>query len=119
MGIGSVYIVFMAGIVQECFDRGETIDQGYYALMLFPFIFLMNLTRNLSDMAIISILGNVLLSIATIIGIVYALKDGIGDTWKVAEYDILLYPKFIGMVLFSMTSPGVVSFYLRTHRHPS
>lgn len=109
IGIGSVYVVFISGIVQECIDTEKTVGQGYYALMLFPLFFVMNMARNLADIAPISVAGNILLLAAGSIGIVYAIKDGIGDAWTTMGPNIHLYPKFIGVVFFSMCSPGVVS----------
>lgn len=111
IGIGSVYIVFIAGTIQECVGSEKIISQSYYALLLFPFLFIMNCVRNLADIVPISIAGNVLLVTAGIIGIVYALKDGINDTWVMIGSDFSLYPKFVGMVFFSMCSPGLVSAY--------
>ncbi|KAG7204930.1 hypothetical protein KM043_005319 [Ampulex compressa] len=108
LGIGAVYVVFIAGTIQECVDAERTIGQSYYAIILFPFFLVMNTARNLSDIAPISVLGNVFLFSAGAIGIVYALKDGIGDTWTTIGPNVSLYPKFIGMVFFSMSSPGVV-----------
>lgn len=109
IGIGSVYIVFISGTVQECVDSGKVVGQSYYALIIFPLLFVMNMAKNLSDIAPISIVGNIVLLAAGSIGVVYALKDGIGDTWTVIEPNVSMYPKFIGMVFFSMCSPGVVS----------
>lgn len=108
IGIGSVYVVFISGIVQECVDGEKVIGQSYYALMLFPLLFVMNMAKNLADIAPISIAGNILLFAAGGIGIVYALKDGIGDTWTMIQPNVNLYPKFLGVVFFSMCSPGVV-----------
>lgn len=110
IGIGSVYVVFIAGIIQECIDSEKIISQSYYALIIFPLFFVMNMARNLADIAPISVAGNILLFAASLIGIVYALKDGIGDTWSSIGPNVSLYPKFIGTVFFSMCSPGVVSF---------
>ncbi|XP_076181170.1 proton-coupled amino acid transporter-like protein acs [Ptiloglossa arizonensis] len=76
--------------------------------MLFPLFFLMNMLKHLRDMAGISVTGNALLFSAALIGIVYALKDGIGDTWVWVNPRVGLYPKFIGTVFFSMASPGVI-----------
>lgn len=109
IGIGSVYVVFISGIIQECIDSEKVIGQSYYALMIFPLLFVMNTAKNLADIAPISIIGNILLLAAGLIGVVYALKDGIGDTWSTIGPKVDLYPKFIGMVFFSMCSPGVVS----------
>lgn len=55
-------------------------------------------------------MGNILLISAAIIGIVYSLKDGISDKWHMFGPNITLYPKFIGVVFFSMSSPAVVSY---------
>lgn len=112
IGIGSVYVVFISGIVQKSFDTAHVIDQGYYALMLFPLLFVMNMVRHLSDMTLASVAGNLLILCTVVIGIVYALKDGFGEKWLMISPDIRLYPKFIGMVFFSMISPGVVSLNL-------
>ncbi|KAL6264724.1 hypothetical protein P5V15_004822 [Pogonomyrmex californicus] len=76
--------------------------------MLFPVFFVMNMAKNLADIAPISIVGNILLLAAGLIGIVYALKDGIGDTWTTIGPNVNLYPKFIGVVFFSMCSPGLI-----------
>ncbi|KYN19962.1 Proton-coupled amino acid transporter 4 [Trachymyrmex cornetzi] len=108
IGIGSVYVVFISGIIQECIDTEKVIGQSYYALMIFPLLFVMNMAKNLADIAPISIVGNILLFAAGLIGIVYALKDGIGDEWTTIGPNIDLYPKFIGVVFFSMCSPGVI-----------
>lgn len=109
IGIGSVYVVFISGIIQECVDTEKIIGQSYYALMLFPLLFVMNMAKNLADIAPISVAGNILLLAAGGIGIAYALKDGIGDAWTMIGPNINLYPKFFGVVFFSMCSPGVVS----------
>lgn len=109
VGIGSVYVVFIAGIIQECTDSEKIIGQSYYALMIFPLLFIMNMAKNLADIAPISVVGNILLFAASLIGVIYALKDGIGDKWATIGPNVNLYPKFIGMVFFSMCSPGVVS----------
>ncbi|RLU25760.1 hypothetical protein DMN91_001919 [Ooceraea biroi] len=108
IGIGSVYIVFIAGTIQQCVDTEKVIAQSYYALILFPFLFIMNIAKNLAAIAPISVAGNVLFASAGIIGIVYALKDGIGDTWVTIGLDFSLYAKFAGMVFFSMCSPGLI-----------
>ncbi|KAG5344196.1 S36A4 protein, partial [Acromyrmex heyeri] len=108
IGIGSVYVVFISGIIQECIDAEKAISQSYYALMIFPLLFVMNMVKNLADIAPISIVGNILLISAGLIGIVYALKDGIGDEWTTIGPHVDLYPKFIGLVFFSMCSPGVI-----------
>ncbi|XP_077258968.1 proton-coupled amino acid transporter-like protein acs [Temnothorax americanus] len=108
IGIGSVYVVFISGIIQEGVDSEKVIGQGYYALMIFPLLFVMNMLKNLSDIAPISIAGNILLLAAGFIGVVYALKDGISDKWNTIGPNINMYPKFIGMVFFSMCSPGVI-----------
>ncbi|KYN40293.1 Proton-coupled amino acid transporter 4 [Trachymyrmex septentrionalis] len=108
IGIGSVYVVFIAGTIQECIDTEKVISQSYYALMIFPLLFVMNMVKNLADIAPISIVGNILLIAAGLIGIVYALKDGIGDEWVTIGPNVDLYPKFIGLVFFSMCSPGVI-----------
>lgn len=49
---------------------------------------------------------------AAMIGAVYALKDGIGKKWVMIGSDMCLYPKFVGTVFFSMSSPGIVSLHL-------
>ncbi|XP_071570071.1 proton-coupled amino acid transporter-like protein acs [Temnothorax nylanderi] len=108
IGIGSVYVVFISGIIQEGVDSEKVIGQGYYALMIFPLLFVMNMLKNLADIAPISIAGNILLLAAGLIGVVYALKDGISDKWNTIGPNINMYPKFIGMVFFSMCSPGVI-----------
>ncbi|XP_011863008.1 PREDICTED: proton-coupled amino acid transporter 1-like [Vollenhovia emeryi] len=108
IGIGSVYVVFISGTIQECIDSDKIIGQSYYALMIFPLLFVMNTAKNLADIAPISIVGNFLIFAAALIGIVYALKDGIGDKWLTIGPNVDMYPKFIGMVFFSMCSPGVV-----------
>lgn len=113
IGIGSVYVVFIAGVIQECLDSNKLISQSYYALIIFPLLFLMNMAKNLAEIAPISIAGNIFLVAAAIIGIVYALKDGIGDDWFVFGPSVGLYPKFFGMVFFSMCSPGLVSLNLQ------
>lgn len=109
IGIGSVYVVFISGTIQECVDNEKMVGQSYYALMIIPLLFTMNMVKNLADIAPISVAGNILLIAAGLIGIVYALKDGIGDKWTTIGPHIEMYPKFIGMVFFSMCSPGVVS----------
>lgn len=111
IGIGSVYIIFMANNMHQCLhiDDEKFVVQIYYTLILFPFLFLINIVKNLADIAPISVAGNILLVLAGIIGIVYALKDGIGDTWVTIQPRVDLYPKFAGMVFFSMCSPGLVS----------
>lgn len=111
IGIGSVYVVFIAGTIQECIDSEKIISQSYYALLIFPLLFVMNMVKNLADIAPISIIGNILLFAAALIGVAYALKDGISDTWTTIGPHIELYPKFIGMVFFSMCSPGVVRVF--------
>ncbi|KYQ54522.1 Proton-coupled amino acid transporter 4 [Trachymyrmex zeteki] len=108
IGIGSVYVVFISGIIQECIDTEKIIGQSYYALMIFPLLFVMNMAKNLADIAPISIVGNILLLAAGLIGIVYSLKDGIGDEWTTIGPNVDLYPKFLGVVFFSMCSPGVI-----------
>ncbi|XP_018058594.1 PREDICTED: proton-coupled amino acid transporter-like protein CG1139 [Atta colombica] len=108
IGIGSVYVVFISGIIQECIDTEKVIAQSYYALIIFPLLFVMNMVKSLADIAPISIAGNILLLAAGLIGIVYALKDGIGDEWTTIGPNVDLYPKFIGVVFFSMCSPGVI-----------
>ncbi|XP_072755494.1 proton-coupled amino acid transporter-like protein acs [Anoplolepis gracilipes] len=118
IGIGSVYVVFIAGIIQECVDSEKVIGQSYYALMLFPLLFIMNMAKNLADIAPISIAGNILLFAAGAIGIVYALKDGIGDAWTTVGPNVTLYPKFIGVVFFSMCSPGVILAIEHSMRKP-
>ncbi|XP_050573864.1 proton-coupled amino acid transporter-like protein CG1139 [Bombus affinis] len=108
IGIGAVYVVFISGIIQKSFDSGRILDQGYYALFLFPLCFVINMMKYLHDIAVISIFGNLLLFAAAMIGAVYALKDGIGEKWVVIGPDMYLYPKFVGTVFFSMSSPGIV-----------
>ncbi|OAD53024.1 Proton-coupled amino acid transporter 1 [Eufriesea mexicana] len=93
----------------EFFDFEETIDQGYYALILFPLFLAMNMIKHLYDIAVMSIIGNLLLFISALLGIIHALKDGIGDKWHVIGPDVSLYPKFVGTVFFSMSSPGLMS----------
>ncbi|XP_017763350.1 PREDICTED: proton-coupled amino acid transporter-like protein CG1139 [Eufriesea mexicana] len=107
-GIGAIYVVFISGIIQEFFDFEETIDQGYYALILFPLFLAMNMIKHLYDIAVMSIIGNLLLFISALLGIIHALKDGIGDKWHVIGPDVSLYPKFVGTVFFSMSSPGLI-----------
>lgn len=68
--------------------------------------------KYLHDIAVISIFGNLLLFTAAMIGALYAVKDGIGEKWVMIGSDMYLYPKFVGTVLFSMSSPGIVSFHL-------
>lgn len=114
IGIGSVYVVFISGAIQESIDSEKVIGQTYYALILLPILFIMNMAKNLADIAPISVAGNILIISAAIIGIVYALKDGIGDTWTMIQPNIGLYPKFFGLVFFSMCSPGVVSLSFLT-----
>lgn len=109
IGIGSVYVLFIAGIIEECIDSEKILGQSYYTLMLFPLLIVMNMMKNLADIAPISIAGNILLFAAGLIGVVYALKDGIGDTWATIGPEINMYPKFFGLIFFSMCSPGVVS----------
>ncbi|XP_011137303.1 proton-coupled amino acid transporter-like protein CG1139 [Harpegnathos saltator] len=118
IGIGSVYVVFISGTVQECLNSERAVGQSYYVLVIFPFLFLMNMARNLSDIAPISIAGIVLILVAAIIGMVYALKDGIGDTWTTIGPNINLYPKFIGLVFFSLCSPGVILAIEHSMRRP-
>ncbi|KOC69284.1 Proton-coupled amino acid transporter 1 [Habropoda laboriosa] len=107
IGVGAVCVVFVSGTIQESFDANRTIDQGYYALMLFPLFFLINMVKYLSDIAIVSIIGNVLLFCSALIGVVLALNDGIGDKWILIGPAASLYPKFIGTAFFSLSSPGI------------
>jgi len=109
VGIGAVYAVFLAGIMQQCVDGGRIISQDYYIVILFPFLLIISVMKSLADMTIISVIGNILIITAGTIGIVYALKDGIGDTWVIIGSDFSSYAKFVGMVFFSMCSPGLVS----------
>lgn len=109
--------MFIAGVIQECLDSNKLIGQSYYAFIIFPLLFVMNMAKNLAEIAPISIAGNVCLVAAAIIGIVYALKDGISDEWFVFGPRIGLYPKFFGMVFFSMCSPGLVSVRFATNRN--
>jgi len=90
-------------------DGQKVIDQNYYIVMLFPFLFIMTVMKNPKRMTLISLVGNILIMTAGVIGIIYALKDGIGDTWVIIGSDFESYAKFIGMVFFSMCSPGLVS----------
>ncbi|XP_076665035.1 proton-coupled amino acid transporter-like protein acs [Andrena cerasifolii] len=76
--------------------------------MLFPLLFVMNMARHLSDITLASVAGNLLIVCTVVIGIVYALKDGFGEKWLMISLDISLYPKFIGVVFFSMISPGII-----------
>lgn len=112
IGIGAVYVVFISGIIQKSFDSERILDQEYYALFLFPLCFVINIMKYLHDIAVISIFGNLLLFTAAMIGALYAVKDGIGEKWVMIGSDMYLYPKFVGTVLFSMSSPGIVSFHL-------
>ncbi|XP_070513883.1 proton-coupled amino acid transporter-like protein CG1139 isoform X2 [Cardiocondyla obscurior] len=118
IGIGSVYVVFISGIIQECVDSEKMIGQSYYALMIFPFLFIMNMMRNLADIAPISVVGNALLITAALIGIVYSLKDGIGDKWSIIGPNVNMYPKFIGVVFFSICSPGMILAIEHSMKHP-
>lgn len=113
IGIGGVYVVFIAGVIQECLDSDKRIGQSYYALIIFPLLFLMNMAKNLAEIAPISIAGNVFIVSAAVIGMVYSLKDGISDEWFVLAPNVGLYPKFFGVVFFCMCSPGLVSLNLR------
>lgn len=108
IGVGAVYVVFISGIVQEFYDF-EGIDHKYIVLILFPFFFVMNMMKYLNDIAIISIIGNLFLFVAAVIAVVYALKDGIGGEWVTINQNVGLYPKFVGTVFFSISSPGIVS----------
>lgn len=108
IGVGAVYVVFISGIVQEFYDF-EGIDHKYIVLILFPFFFVMNMMKYLNDIAIISIIGNLFLFVAAVIAVVYALKDGIGGEWVIINQNVGLYPKFVGTVFFSISSPGIVS----------
>lgn len=109
IGISSVYVVFISGIIQEIVDPEKHIGQGTYALMLFPFLFVVNLMRNLNDITPLSIIGNVFVILACGIGFIYALKDGFGDTWLTTQPDLKVYPRFIGAIFFSLCSPGLVT----------
>lgn len=109
LGIGAVYVVFVAGVIQECIDREKTIAEAYYALILVPFFLLLNMVKGLNALVPISIIGNLFLSIACIIGIVYAIKDDTTNDWVLMASDIKYYPKFIGIVFFALGSPGMVS----------
>lgn len=108
LGIGAVYVVFVSGIVQECVDMEKTINQAYYALIIFPLLLLMNLVKGMNRFASISIIANGLLVVSAIIGTVYAIKEGNGK-WVLIEEDVTSYPKFIGTAFFSMCSPGLVN----------
>jgi len=79
-GIDAVYVIFMANTIQQCVDGQKIINQNYYIVILFPFLFIMTVMRSPTDMTLISLIGNILIMSAGIIGIIYALKDGIGDT---------------------------------------
>ncbi|XP_066591885.1 proton-coupled amino acid transporter-like protein CG1139 [Prorops nasuta] len=114
LGIGSVYIVFVSGIIHEVFGLPRPEGPNYNTFVLFPFFMLMNMMKHLRAIAPISMVGNLLLVSAALIGIVYALKDGIGDTWVPIVTTINTYPRFVGTVIFSMSSPGVVSISI-TH----
>ncbi|XP_031365232.1 proton-coupled amino acid transporter-like protein CG1139 [Apis dorsata] len=107
IGVGAVYVVFISGIVQEFYDF-EGIDHKYIVLILFPFFFVMNMMKYLNDIAIISIIGNLFLFVAAVIAVVYALKDGIGGEWVTINQNVGLYPKFVGTVFFSISSPGIM-----------
>ncbi|KAK0078542.1 hypothetical protein PV325_002375 [Microctonus aethiopoides] len=108
LGIGAVYVVFVAGVIQECIDREKTIAEAYYALILVPFFLLLNMVKGLNALVPISIVGNLFLSIACIIGIVYAIKYESTNDWVLMASDIKYYPKFIGIVFFALGSPGMI-----------
>lgn len=107
IGIGAVYVVFVSGIVQECFDMEKTINQSYYAIIIFPLFLLMNLVKGLKNFAPMSMIANALIVVAAFIGIYYAVTEGNGE-WVFVEKNVALYPKFIGTAFFSMCSPGLV-----------
>ncbi|XP_024942721.1 proton-coupled amino acid transporter-like protein CG1139 [Cephus cinctus] len=118
IGIGSIYVVFIAGVVQECLDSNKTISQGYYALILIPFFLVMNMIKHLKALAPFSMLGNLFLLIAAIIGVVYSLKDGIGNEYEIVRSELNLYPKFLGTVFFSMCSPGLILSIENSMKNP-
>ncbi|XP_043473330.1 proton-coupled amino acid transporter-like protein CG1139 [Leptopilina heterotoma] len=118
IGISSVYVVFISGIIQEIVDPGKSVGQGSYALMLFPFLFLVNLMRNLNDITPLSIMGNLFVILSCGIGFIYAVKDGFGDTWLSIQPDMKVYPRFIGAIFFSLCSPGLILEIERNMKKP-
>ena len=111
IGISSVYVVFISGIVQDLFDPEKNISQSLYAAMIFPFLLVVNLMRNLKEITPLSIAGNIFVIVAAIIGVVYALKDGPGETWVGIQPTLRHYPRVIGTIFFSLCSPGLVIIY--------
>lgn len=109
IGVVSVYIVFISGVIQESVGPNKTISHAYYALILFPFLLLINMIKTMKVLAPFSICGNISLAAAAVIGVTYALKDGIGETWTVYNPDLTMYPKFLGTVFFGICSPGLVN----------
>ncbi|XP_053594577.1 proton-coupled amino acid transporter-like protein CG1139 [Microplitis demolitor] len=106
IGIGAVYIVFVSGIIQDLVDQGKTIGQPYYVLILFPLFLLLNLIRGLNAIAPISIIGNVLIIVAALIGAAYAVIKSESD-WVYVQKDYHKYPKFLGTIFFALSSPAL------------
>ncbi|XP_033217191.1 proton-coupled amino acid transporter-like protein CG1139 isoform X2 [Belonocnema kinseyi] len=118
IGISSVYVIFIAGIIQELADPEKNISQGVYTLMTFPFLLLVNSIRNLRDITPLSIVGNIFVIISALIGVAYALKDGPGETWVAIQPNVKKYPKVIGTIFFSLCSPGLILEIERNMKTP-
>ncbi|KAG8040160.1 hypothetical protein G9C98_000730 [Cotesia typhae] len=106
IGIGAVYIIFVSGIIQDLVDQGKTVGLAYYSLILFPLFLLLNMIRGLNAIAPIAIIGNILIVVAAFIGVAYAVSKAESD-WVFFQKDYRKYPKFLGTVFFSLSSPSL------------
>ncbi|XP_034948979.1 proton-coupled amino acid transporter-like protein CG1139 [Chelonus insularis] len=118
IGVGSVYVIFISGIIQELFDPELYINQAYYCITLFPFFFLLNLVKGLDALAPISIIGNILVIITILIGITFSSIDTNGN-WVLVQPEMKKYPKFLGIAFFSLVSPGLALAIQQSMKNPS
>ncbi|KAK2582847.1 hypothetical protein KPH14_008932 [Odynerus spinipes] len=108
LGVSSVYVDFIGDVMREIMKLEETNHPAAYTMLFFPLFMLLNLTKDLHDMISKSIAGNILILNVIIVSLVCAFNSNTSDSWTMLRNDIFLYPRFIGIVFYSLSSPGLV-----------
>ncbi|KAG6452503.1 hypothetical protein O3G_MSEX007666 [Manduca sexta] len=114
LGCCCVYIVFIAKNVSQVINnhlQGTVwydMDIRVYMAMLYPFLIMMNLIRNLKYLAPFSMLANVLVGVGMGITFYYLFQDIPSPSDRDAMADFYRLPTFFGTAIFALEGIGVV-----------
>ncbi|XP_046814465.1 proton-coupled amino acid transporter 2-like [Vespa crabro] len=105
----AICVDFICDVLRNIAEIEENNYPNHYILIFFPLFMLINLSEDLKGMILNSMIGNILILNATIIGLVYSYQSDNGSVnWLILNKELFYYPRFFGIVFCGLSSPGLI-----------